>query len=126
MKKIAIFVGLTGALMVGKVNAHGNIICVGKSGVLGQVFSVEISQNSVIVRGGSLNAPHIFNNLTVVNGLITAPGLAVTFRNNYGCIREATIITELRQPFGAGYMETNYVATCSGGSTSDNICKPSR
>ena len=106
--------------------AHANVVCQGTSGHSGLPFSVEIdmAKKQVVVTGGALQKPHIFSRLTIVNGLITAPGLAVTYQNQYGCLREATIITELQEPFNAGYMETDFVGTCSGGSTSDDICLP--
>ena len=104
--------------------AHANIVCEGTSRTTGNAFKVEIAENQVTVSGGSLSAPRVFKNLTQVNGLITDAGLAVTMKNHYGCMRDATIITELREPINAGYMETLHVDTCKGGSTPDSICLP--
>jgi hypothetical protein len=125
MKTKLIILSILTAVAAGNANAEEKIICRGTSQSSGEPFAVEITSGEVTVRGGLLTTPHIFNNLTKVNGLITAPGLAIAYGNDYGCIRRATIITELEQPFGAGYVETNYVATCSGGSTPDQLCKPS-
>ena len=104
--------------------AQANIVCEGTSSATGSKFSVEIAENQVTVSGGLLSKPRVFKQLTEVNGLITAAGLAVTMKNEYGCMRDATIITELREPINAGYMETLHVDTCKGGSTPDQLCLP--
>lgn len=100
-----------------------SVVCRGTSPATGQPFAVEITKKEVIVTGGSLSAPRIFKNLSVVNGLTTAPGLAVAYSNHFfGCVREVTIITELTDQINAGYMETLNVSVCSGGTTPDEVC----
>ena len=120
MKKIILTLGVT--LAMAAHASAANIVCDGKDSSLGFNVRVEIGDESVVVTGGLLNAPHIFTNLTKVNGLITAPGLAVHYKNNFGCIVNATIITETQEPFGAGYMNAINIDRCSGGSTPDSVC----
>lgn len=103
--------------------AESKIVCQ-KTTSTGEIGRVEISEDEVVVTGGFLHKPHVFKNLTKVNGLITAPGLAITMDNHYGCLRNAVVITEFREPFGAGYMDVVHMGTCSGGSTPDALCKP--
>jgi hypothetical protein len=107
------------------INSYANtksIVCEGVTSSSGQTARVEIKGHTVIVSGGLLRKPHVFNSLTEVNGLITAPGLAIHMQNAYGCLRFATIISEFQEPFGAGYMEVLNVPVCSGGSTPDDVC----
>ena len=123
MKQIILALGSVLAI-TSTAAASRNIICKGSLS-MGDVGQVQILDNTVIVTGGFLKKPNIFKIQSEVNGLITAPGLAVTYANHYGCIRQATVITEFREPFGAGYMETVNINTCSGGSTPDELCRPS-
>jgi hypothetical protein len=58
------------------------------------------------------------------NGLITDKGLAIYLENHYGCVRNVSVMTDLREPFNAGYMGKISFGTCSGGSTPDDICQP--
>lgn len=102
--------------------AHANIVCRGNTDY--GPAQVEINESFVRVSGAGLTKPRVFTNLAIVNGLITAPGLAVTFQNHYGCIRNAKIITDLREPIGAGYMGMLEVFTCAGGQTPDSLCHP--
>lgn len=118
MKKLIVIFSLIAASV-----SHANIICKAMSTSSGEVGQIEITEdNQVIVTGGFLHQPHVFKNVQYVNGLWTAPGLAVTMRNEYGCLRHAVAITEFREPFGAGYMETVNMGICSGGSTPDVAC----
>lgn len=99
-----------------------NIVCKGQSSKTGLSVRVEIAQDSVTLSGGNLDQPRVITDLTKVNGLITARGLAVTMENHFGCLRNAVIITEFTDLIGAGYMDVVNVQTCSGGSTSDDTC----
>jgi hypothetical protein len=99
-----------------------NIVCEGTSSSSGDDVRIEIAKDSVILSGRSLERPRVVKNLTRVNGLITAPGLAITMENQYGCLRNAVIISEFREPLNAGYMEVINIGLCSGGSTSDEVC----
>lgn len=117
---------LAALVVVGGVaKSHADIVCTGTTS-LGKKGTVNISNSAVTVSGGSLTSPRVFANPNRVNGLITAPSLAITMKNNFGCMRDAVIITEFQEPFGAGYMEVMLVDTCSGGTTSDEICHPTK
>lgn len=110
-------------MFVSAFSAQASIVCRGTSPATGLPFSVEITKKEVIVKGGSMSTPRIFKNLSIVNGLTTAPGLAVAYSNHfYGCIREVTIITELSDQLNSGFMETLNVDVCSGGTTPDEVC----
>jgi hypothetical protein len=116
MKKFIVLV-----VMLSSV-AHAAIVCEGTS--FGKPAKVKITDTKVTVTSENVAKPHVFNKVEVSdNGnLITAKGFAATFSNNYGCIVNATIITEFRE----GYMEVMTVKKCSGGSTPDYLCKPKR
>ncbi len=115
MKKMAL------ALLLVSSVSQADIVCRGELARTGSRAEVVISQDKVTVAGGSLKQPQVFKNLQVTNGLITSRGLAVTFEDNYGCLRDAVIITD----FGSGNVDILKVDTCSGGSTPDPICQPS-
>ncbi|MNL17013.1 hypothetical protein D3C87_1380820 [compost metagenome] len=100
----------------------GNVVCKGQSSSTGLPIRVEIAEDTVILSGGNLHRPRVISNLTKVNGLITARGLAITMQNHFGCLRNAVIITEFTELIGAGYMDVVNVDTCSGGTTSDETC----
>ncbi|AZZ35305.1 hypothetical protein CIK05_00305 [Bdellovibrio sp. qaytius] len=121
MKKIILTLGMTLAISTSAFAAK-NIVCEGESNSTAEKVRVEIADKKVTVTGGFLHTPHVFTQLTEVNGLITAPGLAVHYSDDYGCINDATIITETREPFGAGYMEAIQIQHCRGGSTPDYVC----
>lgn len=93
---------LVTAALLAPFAAHANMVCEGKSPHSGISFRVEQTEREVIVTSDFLDRPHVFTNLTEVNGLVTAPGLALSVKNEYGCLRDATIITELREPLGGG------------------------
>lgn len=99
-----------------------NIVCRGQSPKTGLPVRVEIARDSVILSGGNLSQPRVITDLTKVNGLITARGLAITMQNHFGCFRKALIITEFTDLSGSGFMDVVHVETCSGGSTSDETC----
>lgn len=115
-KLIGTFVLLSGLA----VSTSANIVCRGQSNY--GPAQVEIAENEVTVSGGFLSQPRVFRNLTKVNGLTTAPGLAITMQDHFGCLRNTVIITEFREPINAGYMEVLEVSLCSGGSTPDSLC----
>ena len=100
----------------------GNIVCRGQSSSTGLPVRVEIAADSVTLSGGNLHKSRVITDLTKVNGLITARGLAITMQNHFGCLRNAVIITEFTDLIGAGYMDVVEINTCSGGSTSDETC----
>lgn len=124
MKQILLALGSVLAI-TSTAAASRNIVCKAVSSSSGEIGQVQILDNKVIVSGGFLHKPNELPIDSEVNGLITAKGVAITFDNHYGCLRNATIIAEFREPFGAGYMEVVNVKTCSGGSTPDSLCKPS-
>jgi hypothetical protein len=99
-----------------------NIVCKGQASSTGLPVRVEIAKDSVILSGGNLNRPRVITDLTKVNGLITARGLAITMENHFGCLRNALIITEFTDLLGSGFMDVVEVRTCSGGSGSDESC----
>lgn len=111
---------LLASAVVSSANA-ANIVCKGESSQSGLPVQVEIARDEVIVTGGFLHKPRVFANLTHVEGLTTASGLAVTMENHYGCIRKAVVITSLRETTGNG-VEVLHFGTCAGGETSDEIC----
>jgi hypothetical protein len=86
------------------------------------VHEVTITDSEVTVSLPGYSQPRAFTNLERANGLITDNGLAVYSENHYGCIRNVMVITDLREPFNAGYMRPLYFGTCSGGSTPDDLC----
>ena len=51
-------------------------------------------------------------------------GVAFHAQNHYGRIRNAVVITDSREPFNAGYMNTFEFGTFSGGGTADSVCRP--
>jgi hypothetical protein len=106
--------------------AHADIVCKGQS-QLGPV-QVDIAQNTVTVSGADLSKPVVFTGVTAQydgheTELMTAPGLAISFKNDYGCIRNAQITTNLRDATETtGLIEVVSVSVCTGGSTPDNLC----
>ena len=56
-----------------------------------------------------------------MTGLITAPGLAVKYEDQYGCIRNVAITASLRGG-SIGAISTVLVSVCKGGSTPDRAC----
>jgi hypothetical protein len=56
-----------------------------------------------------------------MTGLITAPGLSFKYENQYGCIRNVLITTNVRGG-GIGFIDTVRVPVCRGGTTSDHVC----
>ena len=103
-----------------------NIVCKGKNR-MGSAVQVEIAEDSVTLSGaGLLGKKRVIKDLTRVNGLITGPGLAITMDDDYGCLHNAVIIAEFTPYLNQGYMEVVNVNTCSGGSTPDAICQPSK
>lgn len=105
--------------------ADGTITCKGTDPSTGEKLTVKVTDTKVVVTGGGLSKPHVFTKLEIANGLITSHGLAFTSRNEYGCIRRAKIMTDTREPYDAGYMQTVDLGTCSGGSTADEVCHAS-
>lgn len=58
-----------------------------------------------------------------MTGIITAPGLSVKYENQYGCIRNIVVTTNVRGG-GVGFIDTVKIRTCRGGSTPDDLCMP--
>jgi hypothetical protein len=56
-----------------------------------------------------------------MTGLMTAPGLSVKYEDQYGCIRNVVVTTNVRGG-GIGYIEQISSRVCRGGSTSDDLC----
>ena len=100
----------------------GTIVC--KKKTPQGLYKVTVTDTKVTVDFPTYSKPRVFPNLKQANGLITDAGLAVFAQNHYGCIRNVVVITDAREPFNAGYMNTFEFGTCSGGQTPDSICKP--
>jgi hypothetical protein len=120
-----ILFGLIVLLSLG--TAKADVVCSGNTAFGVAKVVVSNQGDKVTVTGAGLENPQIFTNLTQKHGIITAPGLAVFFENEYGCLRDATIITAFSHDVGddsgdAGYVDTMRVAVCSGGTTPDRIC----
>jgi hypothetical protein len=107
------------------LHAKADIVCEADT-VMGKLL-VQISDSQVKVSGAALSSPKIFSNLNQnydghMTSLITGKGIAVSFQNHYGCIRNAKITTDLRENDGVGYIDTVSVKGCKGGSTPDQLC----
>jgi len=107
--------------------AQANIVCHGQT-QMGPA-TIDISQDRVTITGAALTKPEVYAPISYqwdghATALITAPGLAISYGDWYGCIHEARITANFRDPkeSGVGFIESIEVAQCSGGSTSDTIC----
>lgn len=109
------------SLLFFSMQANAQIVCSGKT-KLGSEATVSISEDVVLISSKGLTSDREITDFDRVNGLITAPGLAIQLNNHYGCWSDVTIISEFVEPLGAGYMEVIKVAKCTGGSTPDDIC----
>ena len=47
------------------------------------------------------------------NGLITDKGLAIYLENHYGCVRNVSVMTDLREPFNADIIGGTSTGTSS-------------
>jgi hypothetical protein len=103
------------------LKANANIVCSGQSQV-GPV-KIEVAEDQIQVSGGLLSEPRIFTNLKHENGWTRAPSLAIKIDNHFGCMRNAVIITEFREPLDASNLEVIKVDLCYGGSTPDSSCE---
>lgn len=111
----------------------GPMVCTAKTtfgGTLTVTVRAEAGTADVVVTGdaGAIELSQQITGLASVwdgheTGLITGPGLAVRYANDYGCYRRIAITTNVRGG-GIGYIETLDVAGCLGGTTPDDVCYP--
>lgn len=124
MKLFSMALGLTTIFLVGSANAA--IVCEGSTAM--GMIRVTLQGDNVKVEGGALSAPAVFEKVDrVYDGhetmLVTAPGFAMRYANEYGCIKNAEIITNLRTENGnVGFIGSFKAPSCKGGSTSDELC----
>ena len=113
-------------------SAMAAIVCTAPT-ALGGVLKVTLQPRSATVEvkeaDGAVSLAQQYAHTTDVwdghmTGLITAPGLAVRYENQYGCIRNVTITTNVRGG-GIGLIEELHISGCLGGTTPDNLCFPS-
>jgi hypothetical protein len=87
----------------GQVDFYGQIqnfkVTVQGQGI-GQAYT-QSQVDRIEVQGASLEQPNVFENANDywdghANGMITAPGFAMTYENAFGCIRNVTITTDFR------------------------------
>ena len=118
-----------------------SVVCEGQS-ALGNAFKAEISETlekdfsnvlrvSIEIRDsdGIVLYQNHFDQLSHVwdghmTGLITSPLLSIKYEDHYGCIRNASIVTNTRDPikYGIMFIEEISIDLCSGGTTSDELC----
>lgn len=96
--------------------AHADIICKREGLKITMQGVYERPDSSVIVESEGSES-NVFNNLDLVwdrhsAGLITAPGLAITFANHFGCIKDAVVITDTRHGHAAGNIEAIHFDRC--------------
>lgn len=112
-------------------SATASIVCTGPT-ALGSVLKVTLQPRSAVVEvketDGVLSLTQQYAHTTDtwdghMTGLITAPGLAVRYENQYGCIRNVTITTNVRGG-GIGLIEELHMTGCLGGTTPDSLCFP--
>ena len=104
--------------------AQADIVC--KAATQMGAATIDISNTSVTVSGAGLPRPVIFNNLKYtydghMTAMITTAGLAITYENWYGCIHNARVMTNFRD--GNSFIESVDIKQCTGGSTSDQVCR---
>lgn len=121
MKNIFILT-LCGSVMLSAL-AKADIVCSDGDNTV----RISNDQSAAIVSGPGIDEPQVFTGLSELHGILTAPGFAFFVRNQYGCLRAATVITAFRvfegdDPHDAGYVGVRHFARCSGGSTSDRVC----
>ena len=105
------------------------IVCTGKTS-WGQTLEVTIHTSSASVKvtesDGSNSLTQDFPSITKqwdghIAGLITAPGLAVRYQNEYGCIRDTTVITNIRGG-SLGFFDVVHMKVCRGNTKYDDLC----
>jgi hypothetical protein len=110
------------------ITANAAIVCEG-TGPLGGQMKVTINQRDVVVEGGALNSPVTFRDVSIIydgheTSLITAPGLAIRYADDYGCIQKVAITTDMMRgsDFYVGFIATLHIEKCRGGSSPDSNC----
>ena len=103
--------------------AWADIVCRGEAG-LGAVV-VRIADDQVTISGAALEVPAVYTGLQWQwdgheTGLLTAPGLAISYEDWYGCIHNAQITANFRT--APPLITTLKVNQCAGGSTPDTVC----
>jgi hypothetical protein len=121
--KQALIIALT---LIVSTAAQASIVCKVQTS-LGPA-RIEIDGSTVKVTGAALKRAQVFKNTFEAydghaTSLITAPGLSISFRNIYGCIRDAKVTTNFREDDVTGFIELAEAKNCSGGTTADNICQ---
>lgn len=110
------------------LSANAAIVCTGTTSFGSQLkLTIDQSTAHLIVDPSELQGiDKVFNNIEDEwdgheTGLITAPGLSVKYQNDYGCIKNVVVTTNIRGG-GVGYIESISIPRCSGGTTPDSIC----
>lgn len=84
------------------LSANASILCEIPENPTTQKTTVEITDdNRVIVSGAALETPRVFENVSHVwdghmTGLITAPGLAISYESHFGVIKNVRVTTSFR------------------------------
>lgn len=116
MKFLFIFISLM------SVASAQTIVCKNETEI--GVEEITITDSNVTVSLPLYSKPRIFTEPKQANGLITDHGLAFYSEDHFGCIRNALLIIDFREPINAGYMRKIRFDSCSGGATPDEICHP--
>ncbi len=110
-------------VFLGLTQAQAAIVCEGKSNM--GLVKVTLGEDKATVEGGALEKPQIITGLTHrydghMTSMTTGPGFAMKFESHYGCIRDAVIMTNVRESLP--YIDVLEVPVCRGGSTNDSSC----
>lgn len=102
----------------------GIVVCQGETGFGKATVTIDRHNRRVVVEGEQMKEPQVFENLSEQYGMLTGPGIAVHYRNEFGCLRNAHIMTAFRDsdPRDWGYVQTLRVSVCSGGHLRDELC----
>lgn len=108
--------------------SQGAFVCTGQSS-LGPV-TVTLDDHTATVSGAALESPQTFQVSgvydEVATGLFTAPGFSMSFKNWYGCLQDAVVTTNLRNGQRIGFIGTVKMDKCTGGTTADDLCFPTK
>ena len=91
---------------------------------MGQI-KVTLEESKVTIEAGALKKPQIITDLAHrydghMTSMTTGPGFAMKFESHYGCIRDAVIVTNVRESLPD--IDVLEVPVCRGGSTNDSSC----
>lgn len=65
-----------------------------------------MSERQITVDLPDYKSPRVIRKIEIANGHVTAKGLAFHAQNQYGCIINAVLITDTREPFNAGHWKS--------------------